>query len=225
MRILKPKFIILFIAIFCCLNTTTVAAGSMPWLFLLLEENIAPRANAGTDQTAKTGTIVTLNGINSSDADNDPLSYSWTMERPGGSSASLINPTSSSTQFTPDIDGTYTMTLIVNDGKVNSAADTVVVTAVSNFPPVANAGTDQTVTADTVPLDGSNSSDPDGDSLTYHWSIIEKPTDSTAVVINNVNSPTASLTLINKNGTYAIELMVYDGKVYSAPDTVVITKQ
>ncbi|MBN1905891.1 MAG: hypothetical protein JW927_12420 [Deltaproteobacteria bacterium] len=224
MRILKPGFIILFSVIFCCFSAATVTAASMPWLFLLLGENTAPTANAGADQTIKTNTAATLNGSSSSDADNDPITYSWTMESPEGSSASLTNPTSSEPYFTPDIDGVYTLTLIVNDGKVSSAPDTVVITAVSNFPPVANAGPDQTVSTGTaVSLNGSGSSDPDGDTLKYYWSI-EKPTNSTAVIFSNVNFPTAQFTP-DVDGIYTITLIVNDGKASSAPDTVVITSQ
>jgi hypothetical protein len=35
-------------------------------------------ANAGADQTVEEGTLVTLNGSSSSDADSDPLTYLWT---------------------------------------------------------------------------------------------------------------------------------------------------
>ncbi|NLD37550.1 MAG: hypothetical protein GX654_11845 [Desulfatiglans sp.] len=196
----------------------------MPWLFLLLGDNTPPTANAGADQTVKTGTIATLNGTSSSDADNDPLTYSWTMERPEGSTASLTNPTSSEPFLTPDIDGVYTLTLIVNDGKVNSAPDMAVITAVSNFPPTANAGPDQTASTGTaVSLNGSSSSDPDGDTLTYYWAL-DAPEGSEAVVFSNVNFPTAQFTP-DIDGIYTLTLIVNDGKVNSEPDTVVITSQ
>jgi len=53
--------------------------------------------------------------------------------------------------FTPDIDGSYAITLTVNDGTVNSAPDTVIVTASSiNSAPVASAGPDQNVATDSL---------------------------------------------------------------------------
>jgi hypothetical protein len=204
------------------MNVNKAEAGSMPWLFLLIGDNSPPHANAGTDQTVKTGALVSLNGSNSSDADNDPLTYSWTMDNPEGSSASLSNPTSSSPQFTPDIEGIYTLTLIVNDGKVNSESDTAVITAVSNFTPVANAGADQTVnTGSVVNLTGTNSSDADGDTLTYYWSI-ERPEGSTTPLSYNSTAGWAQFTP-DIDGIYTLTLIVNDGKVNSAPDTVVIT--
>ncbi len=197
---------------------------SMPWLSLLLDNN-APHADAGPDQTVKTGEVVYLDGGNSSDADNDSLTYNWTIERPGGSSAQLsYSPDSSSAQFTPDVDGTYTLILIVNDGKVNSAPDTLVVTSVSNFVPVADAGADQTVnTGELVSLDGSGSSDADGDTLTYYWSLA-KPDGSSAILAYNASLGWAKFTP-DIDGTYTLTLIVNDGKVSSAPDTVVITSR
>jgi hypothetical protein len=224
MRIFKPIVVTLFISMFCCMNATLAEAGSMPWLFLLLGDNTPPTANAGADQTVKTGAVATLNGSNSSDADNDPLTYQWTLTRPEGSSSLLSNSSSSTAQFSPDIDGTYTLTLIVNDGKVNSSPDNVLVTAVSNFPPIANAGPDQTVNSgEVVYLDGRNSSDADGDSLTYYWTI-EHPEGSSAPLYINYITGLARFTP-DINGIYALTLIVNDGKVNSAPDTVVITSQ
>lgn len=86
--------------------------------------NRAPVANAGADASAFTGTPVTLDGSGSTDADGDGLTYNWTP--PSG--ITLTNPTTAKPSFTPTAAGQYTFTLVVNDGKVNSAADTVVVT-------------------------------------------------------------------------------------------------
>ena len=96
--------------------------------------------------------------------------------------------------------------------------DTFTVTIAANQPPVADAGPDQTIEqsyyqgAD-VKLNGSGSYDPDGDPLTYSWTWANRS--ATGV------SPTVSLPL----GTTTVTLVVNDGTVDSAPDTVVITVQ
>ena len=66
--------------------------------------------------------------------------------------------------------GSYTVQLIVNDGKVDSLPDQVVIN--QNSPPTANGGPDKSVAVTTtVTLDGSGSIDVDGDPLTYQWSL------------------------------------------------------
>jgi len=58
---------------------------------------------------------------------------------------------------------------------------TVFSEATFNHPPVADAGLDQDVTVGTiVTLDGRNSSDPDGDPITYQWTMAEVPSGSVA---------------------------------------------
>jgi hypothetical protein len=61
--------------------------------------------------------------------------------RPDDSTASLSNATSVAATFIADIAGDYVVSLTVNDGKLNSEADTVTISAsATNGTPVANAG-------------------------------------------------------------------------------------
>ena len=85
--------------------------------------NTAPVANAGQDQVIEQansgGTQVTLDGSGSSDADQDPLTYTWT-----GSFGSV-------TGVNPSVDlplGISNITLVVNDGTVDSTSDSVAIT-------------------------------------------------------------------------------------------------
>jgi hypothetical protein len=89
--------------------------------------NQAPVANAGADQvvscTSVSGTAVMLDGSGSSDPDGDELTYTWTGPFPeGGGTATGVSPT-----VTLPL-GTATVTLVVNDGQVDSAPDIVDVT-------------------------------------------------------------------------------------------------
>ncbi|MCH8842528.1 MAG: fibronectin type III domain-containing protein, partial [SAR324 cluster bacterium] len=90
-------------------------------------------ANAGPDQTINPGDLVTLDGSGSSDADLDTLTYLWSLVSvPGGSSVTnlslsdqtVVNPT-----FTTDVDGAYVVQLVVNDGELDSAPESVTITA------------------------------------------------------------------------------------------------
>lgn len=95
---------------------------------------------------------------------------------------------------------------------------------IANEPPVANAGPDQTLFAgETAQLDGSGSSDPDGDAMTYEWKIVQRPAGSTAQ-LSDPGAPNPTLPT-DLPGDYVIELMVNDGFVSSAPDQVVLTAQ
>ncbi|MDO9264585.1 MAG: PKD domain-containing protein [Desulfosalsimonadaceae bacterium] len=186
--------------------------------------NRTPVASAGPNQNVVTDSLVTLNGSGSSDADGDTLTYAWSFTSiPNGSAAVLAGAATVSPTFTPDIDGSYAITLTVNDGTVNSAPDTVMVTASSvNSAPVASAGPDQNViTASLVALNGSGSSDADGDTLTYSWSFTSRPIGSIALLSGAATvSPTFTPDV---DGSYVISLTVNDGIVNSAPDTVMVT--
>ncbi|MDX2410373.1 MAG: PKD domain-containing protein [Woeseiaceae bacterium] len=186
--------------------------------------NTAPVANAGLDQTVNVGDTVTLDGSNSSDADSDPLTYSWSLTVPGGSGATLSDAAVVGPTFVPDVDGTYTATLVVNDGMDDSAPTDAVITAqvvVVNNPPVADAGLDQNVTVgDTVTLDGSGSSDADSDPLTYSWSLSVPGGSGATLSDTTAASPTF---VADVAGDYVAQLIVNDGTEDSAADTAMTT--
>ncbi len=185
-------------------------------------QNSSPVANAGADQSVGVGNVVQLDGSGSTDVDGDSLTYSWSFTSiPQGSSASLSTPTSVNPTFPVDLPGTYVAQLIVNDGHVDSTPDTVVITT-QNSTPIANAGLDQTATVGSlIQLDGSGSSDPDHDSLTYAWSFITKPENSIAALNNSTEVNPGFI--LDLPGTYVIQLIVNDGHVNSQPDTVTVT--
>ena len=63
------------------------------------------------------------------DPDSLPLSYSWSVDaRPSGSTATIASPANAVVSFTPDVAGSYSLTVTVGNGTVNSVA-TVAVTA------------------------------------------------------------------------------------------------
>ena len=177
---------------------------------------MAPVANAGASQTVVAGTLVTLTGAASTDANGDSLSYKWTLTtKPTGSTATLSSSTGVSPTLEVDIVGTYVASLIVNDGKVDSAVVTATINAAqANVAPVANAGPFQNVVAgQLVNLDGTSSSDANLDLLTYKWILISKPVGSSAgLSLSTSSRPTFTADLV---GTYVFSLQVNDGKVDS----------
>ncbi|MCB1658636.1 MAG: hypothetical protein KDI39_10435, partial [Pseudomonadales bacterium] len=186
--------------------------------------NAAPVANAGLSQNIVTGSIVTLDGSASTDANSDALTYSWVLtSKPVGSVAVLSNINSPKPTFTADIAGDYVATLIVNDGKINSEASNVTIKAsVANAAPVANAGLSQNiVTGSIVTLDGSASTDANSDALTYSWVLTSKPVGSVAV-LSNIISPKPTFTA-DIEGDYVATLIVNDGVANSDSNTVVVT--
>jgi hypothetical protein len=132
----------------------------------------------------------------------------------------LSNPGAVTPTFFADQVGDYVLQLIVNDGNLASDPDTVTITT-TNSRPVANAGPDQTVSVGaTVQLNGSGSSDADGDPLTFSWSFVSRPAGSNAV-LSNPGAVTPTF-FADQIGDYVLQLIVNDGNLFSDPDTVTI---
>jgi hypothetical protein len=78
-----------------------------------------PIANAGNDQNTTVNKLVTLNASDSSDADGDNLTYTWTLT--SGPSAEISSQTAVRPNFTPASAGTYIFRLEVGDGTASSS--------------------------------------------------------------------------------------------------------
>src|ERR671924_1670495 len=140
----------------------------------------------------------------------------------GGSNSKSTSLTISTNDLSID-----THTFTVKGTKSNAASDsatssstTLKVIKPPNQPPTANAGDDQTVNeADSVSLDGSGSSDPDGTIESYSWT----QTAGTGVTLDDASSATPSFTAPNVDSagdTLTFELTVDDGNGHTATDTV-----
>jgi hypothetical protein len=186
--------------------------------------NAAPVANAGVNQNVVIASTVTLDGTASTDANNDSLSYKWVLQsKPATSSATLAAATSAKPTFKADVAGTYVATLVVSDGKANSELAAVsILASATNLAPVAKPGVNQSVVTGTkVSVDASASSDPNGDSITYRWSLLFKPAGSTAT-LSSATTASATFTA-DLAGTYLVGLTVNDGKVDSPVVVLTVT--
>ncbi len=113
----------------------------------------------GTEDVA-----VNFDGLSSTDGDSDPLTYRWDFG--DDTTGSGATPT-----HTYPAGGSYTVTLVVNDGKADSdlALATLWINEI-NDPPIADAGSDQNVLINqTVQFDASGSSDIDDGIVSYDW--------------------------------------------------------
>jgi hypothetical protein len=111
--------------------------------------------------------------------------------------------------------GTDTFTYDATDGLAPSNRATVTITVNPvNDPPVADPRLDvepggAVFFGDTATLDGSGSSDVEGDPLIYDWSFISRPPESDATVSDpTAVNPTFD---VDKVGTYVVQLIVNDG--------------
>ena len=186
-----------------------------------------PIANASTSPSIFINQSIELDGSGSFDPDEGPssLSYNWVLlSVPGDSTitqADLVNPNSEVASVQPDTYGEYSFELEVGDGLfVDSAIATV---TVLNRAPIANAGEEQNVELySSVQLDGSASTDPDGDLINFSWSIGSVPENSMLVELTNATTVHPSFSP-DVAGDYIFSLVVSDEQESSIADSVLIT--
>ncbi|WP_208353046.1 PKD domain-containing protein [Pseudaestuariivita rosea] len=183
--------------------------------------NLRPVVQGAGRIEAEAGVPVDLRAADyASDINGDALSHSWSLlYRPQGSAAQ-VDPangapivTGDSLSFTADRAGIYLIQLTAEDGNLR-ATPAVILLEVTNSAPVAVAtGPDQVFVGQVATLDGTGSFDPDGNALSYSWTIVSAPAGSTATIPDPFG-PTASFTP-DLRGAYSFGLVVSDFELSS----------
>jgi hypothetical protein len=188
-------------------------------------ENSSPNAiiTLVNDQVLVSKTLK-LSARESRDVDGDHLTYLWEIiSQPSNSNTELNNYSSIEAEFIANAIGDYEVELVVSDpDKANSRTTAKIKVVEGNQAPIANAGKDQLIsTGQNVQLSGSASYDPEQDLITYQWSLIKKPNNSSVELIT-LNQKAVNIKL-DVDGDYIFSLIVSDGSLDSKPSQVRVT--
>lgn len=180
--------------------------------------NQAPVANAGGNKTIQLPTnSTTLNG-SGSDSDGTITAYLWT--KVSGPTATMTNTTSTTLTLTNLLEGTYVFRLRVTDNNgATGTNDATVTVQAANAPPVADAGSPQTLILpnNSTTFNGSGT-DSDGSITAYLWEKLSGP----AVTLTGTTTPTLSLSNLIE-GTYTFRLTVTDNNGATGSSQVTLT--
>ena len=202
--------------------TATLSAGTIPTV-------LPPNASALTGLTVPANRLAVLNASASTDPNAPPLplTFAWTLlTKPSGSaltSASIGFPTAAVATFRPDIAGSYTFKVAVSNGQASAGANATYQAA--NEPPVALVNPPFNVGTGTFAfLSGAHSYDPDGQPVTFAWTLLSAPMGSalTSSSINNSQTPQPFFTP-DVAGAYNLQLVVSDANASSVPALVTVT--
>lgn len=125
----------------------------------------------------------------------------------------------------PDFTGNAKLAFIADNGVGGKVKNTVYVkVGMENSAPSAITPSQlETTLGQTVVVDGSQSSDPDGDSISYLWKLINKPASSQASA--DLGSGTNASFTPDVVGEYVVELTVSDGQLSSSSETKISVKE
>lgn len=183
---------------------------------------LPPIADAGLSQViALPVNSVTLSGNNSTAVSGTVIGYEW--KKISGPAEGIIgSPEAVSTDVTGLEEGVYVFELTVADDNGNHSTASVTITVnPAPLPPVASAGSEQTIRLpeNSITLDGSASLAPSGVITGYVWSKVSGPTGEAIV------SSSAIITEVNGlgEGVYLFELAVTDNNGNVSRDTITVT--
>jgi hypothetical protein len=199
----------------------------------VVSTGITPRAGGTTNvPNISVGYELQLNAAGTSDPDGDAISYTWVLvAKPAGSVASLTAATGASTVLAPDLMGNYSVVLRAQDARGASIDHTIVVQVNNRRPtvalttnavpvPVVSVAPIRVPVGTEVLLDGGDSRDADGDTLSYSWTLVSKPAGSVATIKND--SSTKASFVPDVGGSYGIKLRATDSKGAFAEQSMII---
>jgi len=177
--------------------------------------NQAPTAyNQTISIRINTPTNITLTAT---DPENNPLTFTIQAYPTNGSLNETHNPI---ILYTPNLSftGPDSFTFKANDGSADSNIATISINVVENLPPIAEAGDDKTIfLGESVLLNGSESSDPDGSIVLYEWDF------TTDGIYDYSGIDPNTTTSYNIAGNYTVTLRVTDNEGAQDTDTLNIT--
>ncbi|MCB9760035.1 MAG: hypothetical protein H6739_09400 [Alphaproteobacteria bacterium] len=166
------------------------------------------------DTAVGLGQAVALDGTGSM---GDDLTYLWRLQAaPAGSALTetdIRRYAQAEAWFLPDVEGSYTVSLYVEDNNGWDMTRVDIVVGSGDAPPtaVAASSTDEAEVGELVGLDGTGSFDPDTAELTWRWAFTRLPADSTLTNgdIDGRWTDTASFTP-DVEGEFGLKLVVED---------------
>lgn len=185
--------------------------------------NQPPVANAGINQSKTLPyNTATLNGSGTALNGATIVSYAWTQTS-GPSQASIGTPAQASTGVTNLIQGVYVFMLTVtdNNGLTGTASVTITVNPAVPLPPLANAGSNQSITLPTssVTLTGSGTGQNGASITNYSWVKSSGPAAGTIAAATNASTSVTGLV----QGVYVFTLTITDNNGLTNNASVTIT--
>ena len=178
--------------------------------------NSAPVARIlNTPAQSKTYQEVALNGAASTDPDGDTLTYLWDIEAPDNAIFTLSNSESKIATFIANTSGEYVIKLTVSDGVLTHEHTLSHKVNTSNTAPKVELDIDSgKLELNTMVTFIARGTDTENDTLTYKWTLINKPTSSDATISPNASK--ADLTF-DRGGVYTVSVTASDGEFSSQP--------
>lgn len=199
-----------------------VAVSNSPTSPFYSGTGLEPVVDAGPDFTVTTPGVASLKGTFFV---NTTVSYRIQWNEVSGPTQVVFNPNNNAvTSFTSYDTGTYVFELVIFDSDGNFGVDSVTVTIdlPANIPPISDPGVNRAISLPTTSsyLNGSLSSDSDGQIVSFLWEFVSGPHTPTIVNSTSVYTDITGLTVI---GNYVFKLTVTDDRGCFSEATITIT--